>query len=348
MRPSCSLLSLFLIAPAAAQGFNVDVGQNLILWPTPSSSYGAASGQTGHWTAFDPSGLAGTLEDLSGGSTAVTLTTNVSSSVNLFPSVLPSGDDQALLEDFQFGGGLGEVVTFRFEGLNPANYTVYTYAANPGSGSDITQVSVVGSSSSTQNVQGPWLGTHDLGASYARHSVDASSGVIQIELQGVNPFPNDRTACNGIQIVPETLLGVTYCSPAEDNTTGVPGRMFATGSSSTAANDLTLRVQDLPQNEFGIFINSVASGFVPNPNNSQGNLCVIGSIGRYNALDELQNSGTAGAFELTLDLTQTPTPAGAVSILAGETWYFQCWYRDFLPGQGPTSNFTGAIEIPFL
>lgn len=347
MRPPSPILSLLLIAPAAAQGFNVDVGQNLIFWPTPGSSYGAASGQTGHWSAFDPLGLGGTLEDLSGASSTVTLTTNVSSSFNLFPSVLPSGDDQALLEDFQFGGGLGEVVTFRFEGLDPGGYTVYTYAADPSSGSDITQVSVVDSADPAQNVQGPWAGMHGLGTSYARHNIDAPAGVITIELLGINAFPNDRTACNGIQIVPDAPLGITYCSPAENNTTGVPGRMFATGGASVASNNLTLRVQDLPQNEFGIFINSLSPGFVANPNNSQGNLCVIGAIGRYNAADELQNSGSTGAFELTLDLTQTPTPLGTVSILAGETWYFQCWYRDFLAGQGPTSNFTDAIEIPF-
>lgn len=347
MRLSTPLLCLLLTAPAAAQGFNVDVGQNLILWPTPSSSYGAASGQAGHWADFDPGALSATLEDLTGASTTVTLTTNVSSSVNLFPSVIPSGDDQALLEDFQFSGGLGEVVTFRFEGLDPGNYQVFTYAADPSGSADTTEVSVVGSSSAAQNVQGPWTGAHVLGTSYARHSVDASSGVIEIELRGINPFPNDRTACNGIQIVPEASFGITYCSPAEDNTTGVPGRLFATGSPVASANNLTLRAEDLPQNEFGIFITSQTDGFIANPNNSQGNLCIVGNLGRYNDVGQLQNSGTAGTFELQLDLTQTPTPTGTVPILAGETWYFQGWYRDFLPGQGPTSNFTDAVEITF-
>ncbi|MCP3916270.1 MAG: hypothetical protein GY711_12005 [bacterium] len=29
----------------------------------------------------------------------------------------------------------------------------------------------------------------------------------------------------------------------------------------------------------------------------------------------------------------------------GETWNFQCWYRDNNPG--PTSNFTDAVSVTF-
>ncbi|QDV10059.1 hypothetical protein Poly30_56210 [Planctomycetes bacterium Poly30] len=49
--------------------------------------------------------------------------------------------------------------------------------------------------------------------------------------------------------------------------------------------------------------------------------------------------------QLTLSLDAIPTPTGFRSVLAGETWYFQAWFRDFT-GFG-FSNFTDAVEIAF-
>lgn len=150
-----------------------------------------------------------------------------------------------------------------------------------------------------------------------------------------------------LAVVEEDVVGTTYCSPAVNNTTGIPGRIVAVGSTVASDNELTLRAFDLPQNEFGIFITSQTPGFIPMPGNSQGNLCVIGDIGRYNDVGQLQNSGVSGMFELALDLNQTPTGMGNMMVLAGQTWNFQTWHRDFITGQGPTSNFTDAVEILF-
>ena len=58
------------------------------------------------------------------------------------------------------------------------------------------------------------------------------------------------------------------------------------------------------------------------------------------------STGASGSVELTIDRTNTPTPTGSVSVLAGETWNFQAWYRDLHPG--PTSNFTDALSVTFL
>lgn len=142
-------------------------------------------------------------------------------------------------------------------------------------------------------------------------------------------------------------IGTSYCSPAVPNTTGLPGRIEAVGSDIALDNDLTLKAADLPNNQFGIFMNSLTPGLIANPGGSQGNLCVIGSIGRYNGSNEIQNSGMTGTFELVIDLSMTPTPTGTVSIISGQTWYFQTWYRDFISGQGAVSNFSNAIEIQF-
>ena len=80
--------------------------------------------------------------------------------------------------------------------------------------------------------------------------------------------------------------------------------------------------------------------------NTQGALCLGGSIGRYVGAGQIQNSGAAGAFQLALNLTQTPTPNGLVAITQGQTWNFQSWFRDTSMGAA-TSNFTDAVRVLF-
>lgn len=139
--------------------------------------------------------------------------------------------------------------------------------------------------------------------------------------------------------------GIPYCSPAVPNSSGAPATIRAEGSAVVADNDLTLVVESLPAQVFAYFLNSQTAGFVGNPGGSSGDLCVVGSVGRYNA--SVLNSGLGGTVSLLLDLTATPQPNGFVSVMAGETWNFQCWYRDALIGI-PTSNFTDAVAVPFM
>ena len=142
------------------------------------------------------------------------------------------------------------------------------------------------------------------------------------------------------------VLGTNYCGPANLNSTGKSAAIIACGSDMVADNYLMLRATELPTNQFGYFLNSQTKGFVPFVGGSQGNLCLAGSIGRYNRPGEILSSGAGGIFSLVLDLTDTPQPTGSVSILAGETWNFQAWFRDMNPG--PTSNFTDGVSITFL
>ena len=141
-------------------------------------------------------------------------------------------------------------------------------------------------------------------------------------------------------------VGTNYCGPANLNSTGLSGIISALGSDVVADNYLNLFATNLPKNQFGMFLNSQTKGFVPFVGGSQGNLCLAGSIGRYNRPGEILGSGAGGTFFLVLDLTDTPQPTGSVSIMAGETWNFQAWYRDDNPG--PTSNFTDGVSITFL
>ena len=140
-------------------------------------------------------------------------------------------------------------------------------------------------------------------------------------------------------------IGASYCGPAPSNSTGGPGLLISMGSSLVADNNLTLTANDLPPNQFGYFLNSQVQGFIPMPGGSQGNLCLAGAIGRYNGAGQILNSGTGGTFSLLLDLTNTPTPGAAVTVFPGETWNFQCWFRDVNPGAA--SNFTNGLAVSF-
>lgn len=139
-------------------------------------------------------------------------------------------------------------------------------------------------------------------------------------------------------------VGTNYCMAAT-NSAGLTGTMSADGSTSAAANNLTLIASDLPNNQFGIFVTSMTQAFVPGAGGtSNGNLCVGGSIGRYAQPNQILNTGSTGSFELMIDLTQTPQGASFVAIMSGETWNFQGWYRDPV---GLGSNFTDGLEIMF-
>ena len=139
------------------------------------------------------------------------------------------------------------------------------------------------------------------------------------------------------------FIGAVFCT-ANPNSTGATGRIDASGSLDVSQNDVTLTASRLPANAFGFFITSRSRGFVLNPGGSSGNLCLTGDIGRYVGPGQILNSGAAGEFSLTIDLTAVPQPTGAVSAAAGESWCFQAWHRDqaiFFA----TSNFTDGVRL---
>ncbi len=139
-------------------------------------------------------------------------------------------------------------------------------------------------------------------------------------------------------------IGTNYCT-ASTNSTGVSAMLGALGSASVAQNDVTLRCTRMPANAFSFFLTSATQGFVQNPGGSQGNLCLGGAIGRYIGPGQVQNSGAAGAVALRIDLDRHPTPTGLVVVTAGQTWNFQCWYRDANPTV--TSNFSDGFSVTF-
>ncbi len=143
-------------------------------------------------------------------------------------------------------------------------------------------------------------------------------------------------------IVPgHEAIGSVYCTNAVANSTGLPAELSAYGSQLVQKNWLTLRVEQLPPSNFGMFLAAPATAFVANPGGSQGNLCLGGALGRFNQTEQIRFWGPEGFTSLAIDLSSVPTPTLPEAIQAGQTRNFQLWYRD----QGGTSNFSTASAV---
>ncbi|MCP3919628.1 MAG: hypothetical protein GY711_29180 [bacterium] len=140
---------------------------------------------------------------------------------------------------------------------------------------------------------------------------------------------------------PPDFIGSSYCGPAVANSTGMSGVISAAGTTSVADNDVYLIAEQLPAGQFGYFLAGQTQGSAT-PMGSQGVICLMGNIGRYNQPIEIIQGPSAG---LPLDLDSVPVNP-PVAVIAGDTWNFQCWYRDSNPGN--TSNFTDGVTIVFL
>ncbi|MEM8709915.1 MAG: VCBS repeat-containing protein, partial [Planctomycetota bacterium] len=139
-------------------------------------------------------------------------------------------------------------------------------------------------------------------------------------------------------------VGAGFCGPAVLHSGARRASITGSGSTLIADDDLTLQAFDLPLNRAGYFLVSRTQGFVTNPAGSQGNLCLGGAIGRY--VSQVGNSGTTGTLPLIVRASSINQPAGSVSAVSGETWSFQCWFRDQVAGAS-TSNFTSGFAVRF-
>jgi len=161
---------------------------------------------------------------------------------------------------------------------------------------------------------------------------------VQIRILGLNNANNGFLTIAEVEVDGATV-GTTYCSPANNNSSGLPGRIEAFGSSKLGTGlDFGLAAYDLPVNQFGYMLCSQTTGSFTPPG-SQGLLCLSGQIGRFKA--QVQNTDKGGDLGIVVDTAHLPfNPPKA--ILAGETWHFQAWFRD-----GGSSNFTDAVTVTF-
>ena len=140
-------------------------------------------------------------------------------------------------------------------------------------------------------------------------------------------------------------LGTRYCSAAVANTTGAVARMGAMGLATASENFFTLYAEELPTGSFGfgMFLISDQQQSMPLFGGSVGTLCLQGPT---RILPSLQVVTPAGTMGTTLDLAALPAPLGP-QVLAGDTFYFQAWYRDWSSANGAISNFSDAIGVSF-
>ncbi len=145
----------------------------------------------------------------------------------------------------------------------------------------------------------------------------------------------------------ERGVGVTspLCVPAP-NSTGRPTLLVATANLDPTQNSMSLTMFDLPRGVFGFCVTSSSVGAPVQPPMSQGFLCLTGAIGRLTGPGQVGAGGVTGRIQVPLDLSQHPTAAGPVTVMSGETWYFQGWHRDQFMGAA-TSNFSAAVGVTF-
>ncbi|MDF1838002.1 MAG: DNRLRE domain-containing protein [Planctomycetota bacterium] len=160
------------------------------------------------------------------------------------------------------------------------------------------------------------------------------------------------------------------CDPANVNSSGVPASLSGNFGSGVGS-DLHLNVSGGPlpladgSRMLGYLLvgNLNASPGIPV---GDGQFCLVGipgaSFGRYNvfgtnrnsiglfdAVGELENLvGTGGVSGYGFDVPSEVEIAGLpmTTIMSGDTYQFQCWYRDTLAGPGH-SNFSSGISVVF-
>lgn len=158
---------------------------------------------------------------------------------------------------------------------------------------------------------------------------------------------NGASGLGVMNITEEAGIGTFVCA-GDANSTGMGATLTLEGSDLVADNDLTINVKGLPMDSMGFVITSQETNVVVNPGGSSGTLCIASFvIGRFN--NDILDSGTTGTVTLSPDLTMFPTATlpGFEAVMAGETRYFQHWYRD-VDGMGaPTSNFSSAQGLTF-
>ncbi|MCP3917714.1 MAG: hypothetical protein GY711_19390 [bacterium] len=131
-------------------------------------------------------------------------------------------------------------------------------------------------------------------------------------------------------------VGQRYC-PAQPNSTGSPGRIDAFGCDELLFGQLRLRADNLPAGQFGYFIASRTQAQSPGPHG--GVVCVGGAVGRFNRPQDIVVGPTGS---LIVDLENIPI-FPPVAVQPGDTWNFQCWFRDV----AADSNYTDATSITF-
>jgi len=139
-------------------------------------------------------------------------------------------------------------------------------------------------------------------------------------------------------------LGEPYCaSPV--NSSSERARISAAGSSIVWTNDVRLRANGLPRRSYAYFLLSRSVGDSQLPGVGAGRLCLGAPVGHDVASGGVLATGASGRVERPVDLIAMPLFGGPVAVRPGESWYFQCWFRDVAPGR--STNVSDGLRIDF-
>jgi hypothetical protein len=128
-----------------------------------------------------------------------------------------------------------------------------------------------------------------------------------------------------------------------ENSTGMGARLTGSGSASVGTDDLFLTVAPVPANQFGIVF---MGGGQSQQLFGDGLRCIAsGGIGifRYSVQSTGSGSFTRGPI-VGYSQANFP-PAGRIQ--AGQTWYFQGWFRDPQGPCGNAFNLSQGAEVSF-
>ena len=324
---------LAVLAPLTwGQSFNIDVGDNLILFPVPQPSYSAAASQPGVWNSVKFPYNA-SLVALDGSPTSVTTTSTSSSSYNYFPSSL-TGDDYNYMVDIQNLPWLGGPWTWTISGLANGSYAIYTYAWAPENTGFLTRVDVLGSSNPFQDVGGFWSGSpHVLGTTYALHNVTVTNGTLQLTVDGLNSHDG---SVNGFQIV-QLSSTATYCTSKVTSQGCVPAMGFTGVPSFSAGSGFVVSAAQIGANQNGLLFYSTTAA-ASNPFLG-GTLCMLQPIARTPIQNSQGSSLCSGNF--AFDFNSWIATGVDANLVLGAKVYAQYWFRD--PPDPFTVGLTNAL-----
>ena len=180
------------------------------------------------------------------------------------------------------------------------------------------------------------------------HAPRAGSPCLGLSASNTLPFDQRGAARTGASVESGAfeLIGAPAFCDGAPNSTLEGATLQASGDQVASNGAFSLHASRLPVQVFGFFLVGDGTQSVV-PMNSQGTFCIGGDTGRFDRsqLSEIRLSDEAGRISLDVDLTNVPTSTGVEAIAAGDTRYFQLWYRDRNPGN--TSNFSSAVGVTF-